>query len=208
MAHQDSAFRPEFVGPVGEGLGMIWAEARGGAIGFEGDMPWHLPEDLAHFKATTLGAPVIMGRHTWESLPERVRPLPGRQNIVVTRNEHYEAPGAEVVTSLEEAIALSAHTVRNEHASHLQSLATESSHTCTDPGVWPSRAAWIMGGGELYRLAMPFADELVVTHIDLEVPAADTFAPAIGSEWRLADEGEPLMSSTGLMYRMNRYTRA
>ena len=64
-------------------IGLIWAEARGGVIGRDGGMPWHVPEDLAHFRATTLGAPVVMGRRTWESFPERLRPQPGRRNHVV-----------------------------------------------------------------------------------------------------------------------------
>ncbi|WP_425280681.1 dihydrofolate reductase [Leucobacter insecticola] len=81
-------------------LGMIWAQSRNGAIGRDGDMSWHLPEDLAHFKRVTLGAPVIMGRRTWESLPERFRPLPGRANIVVSRDPAYRADGATVVSSL------------------------------------------------------------------------------------------------------------
>ncbi len=85
--------------------GLIWAEAHGGVIGAEGGMPWHLPEDLAHFKELTIGAPVIMGRRTWESLPERFRPLPGRENIVVTRREDWTAAGASRAASLDEALA-------------------------------------------------------------------------------------------------------
>ena len=76
-------------------IGLIWAQARGGVIGKDGAMPWHLPEDLAHFKRTTLGCPVIMGRKTWDSLPPKFRPLPGRRNIVVTRNTQWQADGAE-----------------------------------------------------------------------------------------------------------------
>ncbi len=157
---------------------MIWAEARGGAIGRDGELPWHLPEDLAHFKRTTLGAPVVMGRRTWESLPERVRPLPGRENVVVTRDAGYEAPGATIAHSLEGALA---------------PLSEER--------------AWILGGGELFRAAMPVADELVVTRIELDVPDADTFAPEIGPEWELADPGGPQLSKTGLGYRIERWVR-
>ena len=73
--------------------GLIWAESHGGVIGRDGGMPWHVPEDLAHFKEVTLGAPVIMGRKTWESLPPRFRPLPGRANIVVTRQADWAAAG-------------------------------------------------------------------------------------------------------------------
>lgn len=85
--------------------GLIWAEAQGGVIGAEGGMPWHLPEDLAHFKEVTTGTAVIMGRKTWESLPERFRPLPNRENVVITRSEDWEAPGAVRAASVEEALA-------------------------------------------------------------------------------------------------------
>lgn len=167
-------------------LGMIWAEAIGsdgrGVIGRAGTMPWHLPEDLAHFKTTTLGAPVIMGRRTWESLPQAFRPLPGRENIVVSRDSCYVAPGARLVPSLDAALAAARIT---------------GAHT-----------AWVIGGGELYRLAMPIATELVVTRIELRVPDADTLAPEIGSEWRLVDPGSEHISSTGLRYRFERYLRA
>ena len=161
-------------------LGMVWAEAIGGAIGRDGDMPWHLPEDLAHFKRVTLGAPVIMGRRTWESLPERFRPLPGRENVVVSRDPEYDAPGATVVASLEAAV---------------------------DRAGLEGPRAWVMGGGQLYRGGMPLAHELVVTRIDLEVPDADTFAPEIGPEWECVDPGESLVSSTGLSYRFERWER-
>jgi len=162
-------------------IGMIWAEARGGAIGRAGAMPWHLPEDLARFKEVTLGSPVVMGRRTWESLPERFRPLPGRENVVVTRDRAYAASGATIVSSLDEVMGAAA-----------------------DPAL---DLLWVIGGGELYRAAMPYACELVVTRIELDVPDADTFAPEIGPEWRLADAGEPLVSRTGLGYRFERWVR-
>lgn len=165
-------------------VGAIWAQAHGGAIGRDGAMPWHLPEDLAHFKRSTLGDPVIMGRRTWDSLPERFRPLPGRRNIVVTRDRSFEAPGAETAYSLAGAIA-----------------AAE-----TGPGG-PAGRVWVMGGGQLYREAMAVADELLVTEIDLDVTDADTFAPEIGSEWELCDAGDPLVSASGLGYRFTRYIR-
>ena len=85
-------------------VGLIWAEADGGVIGAEGGMPWHVPEDLAHFKEVTLGAPVVMGRKTWDSLPERFRPLPGRQNIVITRQLHWSAEGAHRAATVAEAV--------------------------------------------------------------------------------------------------------
>ena len=158
-------------------VGLVWAEARDGAIGRGGQMPWHLPEDLAHFKRVTMGAPVVMGRRTWESLPERVRPLPGRENIVVTRDAAFDAPGATVVTSAEAALRSIPDTV------------------------------WVIGGEVLFRAVMEEATELVVTRIEVEVPDADTFAPEIGPEWRLVEAGEPLVSSTGLEYRFERYVR-
>ena len=85
-------------------VGLIWAEARGGVIGAEGGMPWHVPEDLAHFKAVTLGAPVIMGRKTWDSLPERFRPLSGRENVVITRQQDWTADGAKRAATVSEAV--------------------------------------------------------------------------------------------------------
>lgn len=85
-------------------VGLIWAQAHGGVIGAEGGLPWHVPEDLAHFKEVTLGAPVIMGRKTWDSLPERFRPLPGRENIVITRQQDWAAEGARRAATVDEAV--------------------------------------------------------------------------------------------------------
>lgn len=162
-------------------LGLIWAEAHGRAIGRDGVMPWHLPEDLAHFRETTAGDAVIMGRRTWESLPKRFRPLPSRRNLVVTRNAEFDAPGAEVVTSLDDAVA---------------------SATNDGSGVW------IIGGGELYRTAMPIATTLVVTEIDLEVTDADTFAPVIGSQWQAIETSQWHTAASGLRYRFVTYRRS
>ncbi len=162
-------------------IGMVWAEARGGAIGRGGEMPWHLPEDLAHFREVTSGSPVIMGRRTWESLPERFRPLPGRENVVVSRDSEFVAVGAQSVTSLEAA---------------LESIDSDAS------------IVWVMGGGQLYRAAMPLADELVVTRIEIDVADADTFAPTIGPEWKLVDPGLPLVAANGLKYSFERWARA
>ncbi|OZB79003.1 MAG: dihydrofolate reductase [Microbacterium sp. 14-71-5] len=86
-------------------IGLVWAEAHGGVIGAGGTMPWHVPEDLAHFKEITLGAPVVMGRRTWESLPERFRPLPGRDNIVITRQAGWTADGTRTAGSIADALA-------------------------------------------------------------------------------------------------------
>lgn len=85
-------------------IGLVWAEAAGGVIGAEGGMPWHVPEDLAHFKEITLTAPVVMGRKTWDSLPDRFRPLPGRENIVITRQQDWQAEGARRAPDLAAAV--------------------------------------------------------------------------------------------------------
>jgi dihydrofolate reductase len=151
-------------------LGVIYARARNGVIGKDGAMPWHLPEDLAHFKRVTLGHPVIMGRKTWESLPPKFRPLPGRRNIVITRQADWQADGAERAGSLEQAIAL-----------------------CGD-----APQAWVTGGSEIYRLALPLADKVLVTEIDADFEG-DAFAPDLGPEWRETAR-ERHVSKTGLPF--------
>jgi len=121
------------------------------AIGHGNGLLWQLPDDLKRFKALTSGHPVVMGRKTWESLPERFRPLPGRTNIVVTRNATYEAAGAEVSTTIEDALA------RAKRA----------------PG---GEEVFIIGGGELYTAALPFAGRLYLTLVDDDAEG-DTFFP-------------------------------
>jgi dihydrofolate reductase len=158
-------------------LALIWAQAQDGVIGAGGDMPWHLPEDLAHFRELTGTDAVIMGRRTWESIPDRFRPLKDRRNIVVTRSADWAAEGAEAAHSLAEAVALVA----------------------GDP-------AWVIGGGELYRTAIDEAGRLEVTEIDLDV-AGDTLAPPVDDSWTLSDTGEWQESRTGLRYRFLRYDR-
>ncbi len=137
-------------------LHLIYARSRNNVIGVNGDLPWHLPEDLAHFKRTTLGQPVIMGRVTWESIPEKFRPLPGRTNVVVSRQTGFSAPGAQVVGSLQDAIDL-----------------------------FPADdVVWLIGGAQLYAQAMPLAQQLVITEIDADYEG-DAFAPAIdAAEWK------------------------
>ncbi len=164
--------------------GLIWAQTPGGVIGADGTMPWHLPEDLEHFKATTLGHPVVMGRRTWESLPPRFRPLPGRPNIVVTRDPRWSADGAHRAGSLDEALHLAAAT--------------------TGPGA-PAET-WVIGGGQLYRAAIDHAVTLSVTEIDLSV-AGDTRAPAVGPEWGVTQDHGWRTSATGLRYRIRTYAR-
>lgn len=158
-------------------LGLIWAQARNGVIGKGGVLPWHLPEDLAHFKRTTLGAPVIMGRKTWDSVPPRFRPLPGRRNVVVTRDAGWHAAGAERAGTLEEAIAL-----------------------CGDAPV-----AWVTGGAEIFRLAIPRADVAVVTEIEAEFEG-DVHAPALGGGWRETGR-ERHVAANGVAFSFVTYER-
>ncbi|OSM43163.1 dihydrofolate reductase [Nesterenkonia sp. PF2B19] len=169
MTTPESAARPW--------VGMIWAQTRDGVIGRDGDMPWHLPEDFAHFRAQTRGRPVVMGRRTWESLPESVRPLPGRRNIVITgdadRAATITAAGAETASSLDAALDLA----------------------CS-PGAdgQPPAKVWILGGGRIYAetVEQDLADAAVVTVIDLDVDG-DTYAPQLPpSRWELcaADPAE------------------
>jgi dihydrofolate reductase len=128
---------------------LIVAQARNGVIGRAGGMPWHLPEDLAHFKRTTMNHPVIMGRHTWASLPPRVRPLPGRRNLVLSTSPGWSAPGAQRCGSLQEAL-----------------------DACRDEDE-----VWVIGGARLYAQALPVADRVVVTQIDADFEG-DTCMPA------------------------------
>ncbi|MCQ1955340.1 dihydrofolate reductase [Arthrobacter sp. zg-Y826] len=172
-------------GPV---IGMVWAQTVDGVIGRDGGMPWHLPEDMAHFKATTAGHPVIMGRRTWESFPAAYRPLPGRTNIVVSSSAalHAEAAdsGAVVVGSLEDALAVAR----------------------TSPG---NEEIWIIGGAQLYEAAVPVANTAVVTVIDMETEG-DTFAPALGQDWTfsaVSPAADWYTSSNGTRYRIALWTR-
>ena len=151
-------------------LNLIFARARNGVIGNNNALPWHLPEDMAHFKRSTLGCPVIMGRKTWDSLPARFRPLPGRLNVVVTRQPDWQADGAVVANSLEAACA-----------------------ACP-----PDSTAWVIGGAELYAKALALAGTAVVTEIDADYEG-DAFAPRFGPEWREVAR-ESHLSSTGLGY--------
>jgi dihydrofolate reductase len=149
-------------------------------IGRGGDIPWRVPEDLAHFKRITKGHTVIMGRRTWDSLPPGVRPLPDRRNVVLTRQTGFMADGAEVVGSLERAFAL---------------CGTETN-------------AWVIGGGEVYGLALPAATRCAVTEVDIDLPRDDddVLAPVLDETWR-GETGEWQVSRSGLRYRFYSYYR-
>ncbi len=156
-------------------LGLIFARARNGVIGRDGGLPWHLPEDLAHFKQLTIGSPVIMGRKTWDSLPPRFRPLPGRVNIVVTRQPGWQAAGAQRAGSLVEAIALCAGHPR----------------------------AWVIGGAQVYGQALHLAHRAEVTEIEADIEG-DALAPQFGSTWQELSR-ERHRSAAGLDYSFVTY---
>ncbi|OUM03913.1 dihydrofolate reductase [Variovorax sp. JS1663] len=153
-------------------INLILARAANGVIGHEGGIPWHLPEDMAHFKQQTAGAPVIMGRKTWDSLPPRFRPLPGRRNIVISRQPGWQAEGAECADGLREALA------RCEQAE--------------EPEVW------VIGGAQIYAEAEPLAQRAIVTEIDRHYEG-DAWAPRFDTSWRETAR-ESHMAANGLRY--------
>ncbi|MFR9753042.1 dihydrofolate reductase [Nocardia sp. 004] len=159
-------------------IGLIWAQTLDGVIGSHNAIPWRIPEDMAHFKNVTSGHPVVMGRRTWDSIPPGSRPLPGRRNIVVTRQPDWSAEGAERVGSVPEAL-----------------------DRCAPDTVW------VAGGGQIYRTALNFATELCVTEIDATIEG-DAFAPPIGPEWQSDTPEPWRTSSTGLRFRVRHYGRA
>ncbi|HLX81338.1 MAG TPA: dihydrofolate reductase [Burkholderiales bacterium] len=155
---------------------LIAAVSRNGIIGVDGKLPWHLPEDLKHFKNLTLGHPVIMGRRTWESLG---RPLPGRENIVISRTPGFEAPGASVAVSVEGAVAL-----------------------CSGEAV-----AFVIGGAEIYAAALPLADGLVLTEIQKDYEGDTRFPEWDRKDWRVSQK-ETHTSGEGVRFDFLLYERA
>jgi len=137
-------------------LALIAAVARNGVIGKDNGLPWHLPEDLRHFKAITLGKPVIMGRKTWESLNPKFRPLPGRRNLIISRNPQYHAAGGEVAGSVGEALRR----------------------------VADADEAFVIGGAELYRQALALADRLYLTEIEADIDGDVRFPPIDPRLWQ------------------------
>lgn len=156
-------------------LSLIWAQSTSGVIGRDGGIPWQLPEDMARFKELTVGHAVVMGRRTWESLPARFRPLPGRLNVVVTRDAGYAAEGAEVVTSLADA---------------------------------PLDDSWVIGGAQIYALALPLATRCEVTEVEIDLHREDddVLAPVLDESW-VGTAGDWHDSSSGLRYRFYSYRR-
>lgn len=151
-------------------INLIYARSANGVIGKDGVMPWHLPEDLAHFKQLTHGCPVIMGRKTWDSLPPRFRPLPGRANIVITRDKNYRAEGVLIAASLDAALDIAA---------------KEAEHS-------GAREIAVIGGSAIFAETLPRADRIELTEVHAR-PEGDVTFPAYAREqWRELRREGPL----------------
>jgi dihydrofolate reductase len=157
-------------------VGLIWAQSTSGVIGRDNAIPWHLPDDLVRFKKLTVGHTVVMGRLTWESLPAKVRPLPGRKNVVVTRQAGYVAEGATVVSALD--------------------------------GAFTGDENWVIGGAQIYALALPIATRCEVTEVEIDLRREDddALAPVLDQAWVGTTE-DWLTSTSGLRYRFTTYVR-
>ncbi len=163
---------------------IVVARARGGVIGADNGLPWQLPEDLRHFRATTMGHPIVMGRKTFESIG---KPLPGRRTIVVSRDPRWSRRDCESATTLRDAIALAGH-----------------------PGPDPSIATdevFVVGGAQLYREAIALAQRAIVTEIDLDVAGDAHFPELDASQWRIESRSER-QSENGLRYTIVDYRRS
>lgn len=160
-------------------VNLIWAQDLNGAIGNKNALPWHVPEDLTHFTQLTLNSKVVMGRKTWESLPEKFKPLPNRDNFVISRTET-RIPGAIVLPSLE-----AIHQFGKEE-------------TC-----------WVIGGASVYAQSLNVAHTIEITRIHTELAEADAFVPNIQNDTRfiLADESDVLQSRKGLFYNFETYKK-
>jgi dihydrofolate reductase len=141
-------------------VSFVVAVSKNGVIGLNGRLPWRLSSDLRSFKTITMGKPLVMGRKTWESLPKR--PLPGRDNIVVTRQRGYEAPGATVVNDAEAALSKAEMFARRVKSDEIA----------------------VIGGGEIFALLLPRADRIYLTEVDLEVEGDTKFPPLDPAQWK------------------------
>ena len=162
-------------------LNLILARAANGVIGIKNKLPWHLPEDMAHFKRTTLGCPVIMGRKTWDSLPPKFRPLPGRTNVVVTRQADWHVDNVETAKSMAEALLI-----------------------CKQIAPTPEHV-WVIGGAQIYAEALSLAQRAVVTEVHANFEG-DAYAPAFGPEW-VETARERHTATNGLDYSFVSYER-
>lgn len=158
-------------------INLIYARAANGVIGNNNQLPWHLPEDMARFKQLTRGCPVIMGRKTWDSLPPKFRPLPGRHNIVISRQPDWSADGASAAAGLPDALRL----------------------------CGPDSDVWVIGGAQIYALAEPLAHRIEVTEL-AQIFEGDAFAPTMGKQWCEAAR-QAHVSSSGLRYSFVTYLK-
>jgi len=156
-------------------ISLIVAHDKNRVIGYKNQMPWHLPGDLKYFKETTMGKPLIMGRKTFESIG---RPLPGRRNIVITRNKDYHHEGIEVASSFEEALKLAG----------------------------DAEEIMVIGGGQIFKMALPMADRLYITHID-HAFEGDTYFPEYEEEWKAVSASEVYKATEGFTYQYVVYER-
>ena len=159
-------------------ISLVAALARGGVIGRDNEIPWRIPEDARHFRSLTMGHPVVMGRRTWDSLPAAYRPLPGRRNIVLSRDLEWQAEGAERAGSLGEALEL----------------------------VAGAPQVFVIGGAGVYATALPIADELLLTEIDIDIEG-DTLFPPFDADIFEETARERLVSETGLKLAFVTYAR-
>ena len=158
-------------------MNLIVAIGRDGSIGKDGDLIWKIPEDLKHFKTLTMGHPVIMGRKTWESLPKK--PLPGRRNIILTRQKDFEADGAETVNSVQEAI-----------------------------NATRGQDSFIIGGSEIYNAFLPYTSKLFLTVIDSTCPDADAYLNIpLDEEWQMIEQTPIAITAGGVSYRYETYRK-
>lgn len=159
-------------------LSAIVAAGDNGEIGINGRMPWHISADLRHFKSITLSHPVIMGRRTWQSLP--VKPLPGRLNIIISRSPDFIAPGASVAPSIPDALQM----------------------------VKGLGEAFIIGGGQIYKEAMPLVQRIYLTRVHLPFPGADTFFPLPSEpEWMRVEQSDRLVTPEGTPFTFETWMR-
>ena len=159
-------------------ISIVAALARGGVIGRDNGIPWRIPEDARHFRALTMGHPVVMGRRTWDSLPDPYRPLPGRRNIVLSRDPNWRAEGAERAGSLGEALGL----------------------------VDGAPRVFVIGGAAVYAATLPIADDLLLTEIDTDIDG-DTVFPAFDPAVFEETARELLVSETGVSLSFVTYSR-
>ncbi len=164
--------------PTQQQLVLIAAVARNGAIGLGNDLIFKEPADQQHFRAATLGCPVVMGRKTWDSVPARFRPLPGRRNVVISRNADFVAPGAEVAASLPAALAL----------------------------LQDAPRVFVIGGAQLYAQALPLATELLLTEVDADL-AGDTHFPTWDRSDYNETERRSAVTASGVGYAFVTYHR-